>query len=66
MYDGTLAWIDFGGRLLVRRPGGDAVVLSEARAGGLPAATQVAAARRAVYWTENGDPQVYRPAGQAG
>ena len=53
--DGTLAWIEFGGRLLARGPGGDPVVLSE-NAPGL-----LAAARRAVYWTENGVPRVYRP-----
>ena len=53
--DGTLAWIELGGRLLARPPGADAVVLSE-NAPGL-----LAAARRAVYWTENGVPKVYRP-----
>ena len=57
--DGTLAWLDFGGRLLARGPGADAVVLSE-NAPGL-----LAAARRAVYWTENGVPRVYRPPGAA-
>ena len=58
--DGTLAWIDFGGRLLVQSPGAEAAVVSESGAG------RLAAARRAVYWTENGAPQVYRPAGQEG
>jgi len=52
---GTLAWIESGGRLLARSPGANAVVLSEAAPGLL------AAARRAVYWTENGPPRVYRP-----
>ena len=54
--DGTLAWIETGGRLLARSPGADAAVLSEAAPGLL------AAARRAVYWTENGIPRVYRAA----
>ena len=53
--DGTLAWIELGGRLLARSPGGETVVLSEAAPGLL------AAARKAVYWTENGLPAVYRP-----
>jgi hypothetical protein len=53
--DGTLAWIEMSGRLLARAPGADAVALSE-NAPGL-----LAAARRAVYWTENGVPKVYRP-----
>jgi hypothetical protein len=54
--DGTLAWLDLrGGGLFARSPGADAVVLSEGAPG------LMAAARRAVYWTENGIPQVYRP-----
>jgi hypothetical protein len=53
--DGTLAWIDFGGRLLARTPGADIVVLSENAPG------MLAAARRAVYWTENGSPRRYAP-----
>ena len=52
--DGTLAWTDFDGRLRVRSPGAEAVVLSET-------ASRLAAARRAVYWTENGIANVYRP-----
>ena len=52
--DGTLAWTNFTGRLMVRSPGADAVVLSEA-------AATLAAARRAVYWTEDGIPRRYAP-----
>jgi hypothetical protein len=55
LVDGTLAWIELGGRLLARSPGADALVLSE-NAPGL-----LAAARRAIYWTENGVAKVYRP-----
>ncbi len=58
--DGTLAWIDFDGAVRVRSPGADPVILGESGASAL------AAARRAAYWTEDGAPQVYRPAGQAG
>ena len=53
--DGTFVWTNFTGRLTARSPGGDPVVLSEH--GGY----QLAAARRAVYWTEEGVPKVYRP-----
>jgi hypothetical protein len=53
--DGTLAWLDLGGRLLARSPGNSTVVLSEGTPGLL------AGARRAVYWTDLGGPQVYRP-----
>ena len=58
--DGTLAWIDFADKMIVRSPGADPVILAESGASAL------AAARRAAYWTEDGAPQVYRPAGQAG
>ena len=57
--DGTLAWIDVGGRVLARSPGADPVVLATSGAGAL------AAARRAVYWTESGAPRVYRPPSEA-
>jgi hypothetical protein len=57
--DGTLAWIDHGGRLLVRSPGSATVVLAQA------GASNLAAARRAVYWTETGSPRVYRPPSSA-
>ena len=53
--DGTLAWIDIDGRVLVRSPGAEPVILATSGASAL------AAARRAVYWTENGLPKVYRP-----
>ena len=54
--DGTLAWLDIHGRgLFARSPGAEAVVLTAEPAGLL------AAARRAVYWTEAGRPKVYRP-----
>jgi hypothetical protein len=53
--DGTLAWIDFEGKAITRSPGAEPVVLAESGASAL------AAARRAVYWTENGAPHVYRP-----
>ena len=53
--DGTLAWIDFDGKAIARSPGAEPVVLAT---GG---ASALAAARRAVYWTENGVPRVYRP-----
>jgi hypothetical protein len=53
--DGTLAWIEDTGRVLARPPGGEAAVLSPGEASAL------AAARRAVYWTEAGVPRVYRP-----
>ena len=52
---GTLAWIAHDGRLLARSPHSDAVVLSDS------APVLLAAARRAVYWTEGGEPRVYRP-----
>jgi hypothetical protein len=57
--DGTLAWTDFDGGAFARRPGGKPVVLA---AGG---ARRLAAARRAVYWTENGVPRVYPPSSAA-
>ena len=57
--DGTLAWLESGGRLLARSPGADAVVLSDAAPG------RLAAARRAVYWTESGIPRAYRPPSEA-
>ncbi len=57
--DGTLVWIDFGGDLLARSPGAAIVRLAESPTGA-PVAVP-AAARRAVYWTENGIPRVYRP-----
>jgi hypothetical protein len=53
--DGTLAWIDFGGAAHAQRPGGAPAVLAAGGAGAL------AAARRAVYWTEAGAPRVFRP-----
>ncbi|MEA2125639.1 MAG: hypothetical protein QOI80_2421, partial [Solirubrobacteraceae bacterium] len=57
--DGTLAWIDDAGRVLARPPGGDALTLSTGEASAL------AAARRAVYWTEAGVAKVYRPTSAA-
>ena len=58
--DGTLAWLDIRGRgLFARSPGAETVVLTEEPAGLL------AAARRAIYWTENGVPKVYRPPSEA-
>ena len=60
LVDGTLAWLDIRGRgLFGRSPGGDAVLLSDGAPG------LMAAARRAVYWTENGTPAVYRPPSRA-
>ena len=54
--DGTLAWLDSRGRgLFARSPGADTVVVTEEPSGLL------AAARRAIYWTEVGGPKVYRP-----
>jgi hypothetical protein len=53
--DGTLAWIDFGGKAIARSPGAEPVIL------GTAGASALAAARRAVYWTEAGAPRVYRP-----
>jgi hypothetical protein len=53
--DGTLAWIDFAGKAIARSPGAEPVVLAT---GG---ASALAAARRAVYWTEAGAARVYRP-----
>jgi hypothetical protein len=53
--DGTFAWLDLVGRLLVRSPGADAVVVSDAAPGLL------AAARRAIYWTDFGGPRRYPP-----
>jgi hypothetical protein len=53
--DGTLAWIDDTGRVLARGPGRAATLVAP---GG---ASALAAARRAVYWTEAGVPKVYRP-----
>jgi hypothetical protein len=55
MRDGTLAWIDAAGGVHARPPGGKAVTLPAAGASAL------AAARRAVYWTEAGVPKAYRP-----
>jgi len=57
--DGTLAWIDIDGKVLVRSPGAQPVVLAPAGASAL------AAARRAVYWTESGITRVYRPPSEA-
>jgi hypothetical protein len=54
--DGTLAWIDFAGALRVQRPGSSDPVLLAATG-----ASSLAAARRAVYWTANGQPRRYRP-----
>jgi hypothetical protein len=59
--DGTFAWLDFGGRLLARTPGSPPVELAPASAAPSPPA----AARRAVYWTENGVPRRYRPVSAA-
>jgi hypothetical protein len=53
--DGTLAWIDTDGKAIARSRGAEPVVLAT---GG---ASALAAARRTVYWTENGLPRVYRP-----
>ena len=55
--DGTLAWLDAGGTLLAQAPGSPAVELAPASAAPSPPA----AARRAVYWTENGVPRRYPP-----
>jgi len=55
LHDGTLPWIDRDGKAIARSPGADPVILAT---GG---ASALAAARRAVYWTEAGVPQVYRP-----
>jgi hypothetical protein len=52
--DGTLAWIDTTGRLITRRPGFGPSLVADG-------ATALAAARRAVYWTRDGVPQVFRP-----
>ena len=57
--DGTLVWIDFDGKAIARSPGAEPVVIATAGASAL------AAARRAVYWTEAGAPKVYRPASAA-
>jgi hypothetical protein len=49
--DGTLAWIDDGGRVLVQRPAGDAPAeLAPAS----PAPSALAASRKTVYWTADG------------
>jgi hypothetical protein len=55
LVDGTLAWTDTAGRVLAQSPDSSPVVLAP---GG---ASALAAARRAVYWTESGTPKVYRP-----
>jgi len=52
--DGTLAWIDFAGAVRVAAPGAASLMVGEGASG-------LAAARRAVYWTETGAPRVYRP-----
>lgn len=57
--DGTLAWIEDGGRLLAQRPNGDAPV-ELAPASAAPGA--LATSRRTVYWTSAGAPQSARPA----
>jgi len=57
--DGTLAWIDIDGRVLARSPGAEPVILATS------GASAPAGARRAVYWTENGAPRVYRPPSEA-
>ena len=57
--DGTLAWIDIDGKVLVRSPGAQPVILATSGASAL------AAARRAVYWTESGNPRAYRPPSEA-
>ena len=51
--DGTLAWLEEGGRLLAQRPGSPAFVLAAT------GASELAAARRAVYWTRDGVPERY-------
>ena len=48
--DGTLAWIDFGGMVRVESPGGTPLVVGEE-------ASRLAAARRAVYWTDATGPR---------
>jgi hypothetical protein len=53
--DGTLAWIDSDGKAIARRRGAEPVILAT---GG---ASALAAARRAVYWTEAGSAHVHRP-----
>jgi len=57
--DGTLAWIDIDGRVLARSPGAEPVILATSGASAL------AAARRAVYWTESATARVYRPPSEA-
>lgn len=54
LYDGTVAWTDAAGALRAQSPGADPVELSAA-------ATLLAGARRAVFWTEAGAPKAYRP-----
>jgi hypothetical protein len=48
--DGTLAWIDVGGAVHVATPGGTPLVVGEG-------ASRLAAARRAVYWTDATGPR---------
>ena len=53
--NGTLAWIDAGGRLLAAAPG---AAPTELAPGG---ASALAASRTTVYWTAGGAPQRFRP-----
>ena len=56
--DGTLAWIDFGGAVHVAVPGATPLVVGDG-------ASRLAAARRAVYWTDATGPRRFpgvRPA----
>jgi hypothetical protein len=55
--DGTLAWVESGGRLLAAAPG---AAPDELAASG---ASALASSRTAVYWTADGAPQRFRPSG---
>lgn len=56
--DGSLAWLEVGGRVLAQRPGDDAAV-ELAAASAAPSA--LAASRHTVYWTSAGAPHGARP-----
>jgi hypothetical protein len=53
--NGTLAWIDAGGRLLAAAPGAAPNVLVPSGASAL------ASSRTTIYWTAGGMPQRFRP-----
>jgi hypothetical protein len=55
--DGTLAWLEEGGRVLAQRPNGVPVELAPAD----PAPSALAASRTTVYWTAGGAPHAARP-----